>query len=547
MTGSQLIPVIRVLNPFDPRQRVKESLTWGPNKTLVDYFPPVMVEHIVSVNGKVVPPEQWGNTYLAPTDNLVVCPVLEGGDGGKGILRVVGMIVVAVAAAYTGGAAAGAYASAFGVSATSTSAMIAGALASTAVMVGGSMLINSLLPAPQAASANGSSSNSSPSYGIDGAKNTSQEGLPVPVCYGTFRMAGNIIDMYVENGAVDPNGYSTQILHMLIAAGEGPIAGISDILFDNNEASLYQGVNTWTTLGTPDQTPLPGFSANISPFSFGEDLTPNWVYYTTSEPIDAFRVDFVAPNGLYQVDPNSGAESPVTVQLQVQYAPLGTQNWQDIQTNSSITWQKTLYANLSEDLGGWQYDAVTQVASYYINDNVGCCFPAGVRMLMADMTWKNIETVEVGDWVMGIEGKPVQIQSVKAPILGVKRMMRFADSSLVWSEEHLLWAKKDNKQWWWSCGADEWRKEEAEGVMPGLKDSSSIWEDDAQNVEFAHLKGWLKQEVVPAEGYDPNTRIYLPSAGGIPLIFNGYIATAGTDEHSYDYTKIDWQGLRIGG
>ncbi|MFM0095684.1 host specificity factor TipJ family phage tail protein [Paraburkholderia nemoris] len=349
------IPVIRIVNPFDPRQHVREEIDWVADKPLSEYFPAGSVEHVVSINGKVVEPKNMPVTYLAPTDNIVLCPIPEGGSGGKGILRIVGMIAVAVASVWTGGAAAAAYASAEGVAATSLSALTVGAFASMAVSIAGSLLINALLPAPkppqQAAS--------SPTYGIDGAKNTADEGTPIPLCYGQFRMAGNVIDMYVENGATDPNGYATQILHMLIAAGEGPIAGISDVEFDFNDYTLYQQVQVWTLPGNAQQQPLPGFSQNIAPFNFDENLTTDWVYYTTNGPIDAFRVDLAAPSGLYSVDPNSGSSSAVTVGLQVQFAPLGTQNWQDIQPNSTVQEMQWIWATESPPANYVYYDSDT--------------------------------------------------------------------------------------------------------------------------------------------------------------------------------------------
>jgi predicted phage tail protein len=380
---SSKIPVIRIVNPFNPREHVREEIEWVGDFTLADYFPAGSIEHVVSINGKVVEPDNFPVTYLAPTDNIVLCPVPQGGGGGgKGIFRIIAMIAVAVASVYTGGAAAAAYGG-FG----TVAGAAAGVAASMAVTIAGTLLVNALLPAPKA---NTDQGKTSPTYGIDGAKNTSLENTPVPVVYGTVRMAGNIIDMYVDNGATDPQGYATQILHMLIAAGEGPIAGITDVQFDFNDYTLYQNVNVWTLPGNPQQQPLPGFSQNIAPFSFNETLTTEWVYYTTQGPIDAFRVDVVAPDGLYHVDKNSGSSSGISVQMEMQFAPLGTGAWQSVTPTTTIETMQWVWATITPPANylyyddtsnmyvvetngpwGWQYTEVPPTYNWYYSDSTG--------------------------------------------------------------------------------------------------------------------------------------------------------------------------------
>ena len=61
-------------------------------------------------------------------------------------------------------------------------------------------------------------------------------------------------------------------------------------------------------------------------------------------------------------------------------------------------------------------DYIIDGASYYVEE---CCFDAGMRVLMADGTYKNIEDVEVGDMVMSLNedtGEYVA-QRVKATII----------------------------------------------------------------------------------------------------------------------------------
>lgn len=172
--------------------------------------------------------------------------------------------------------------------------------------------------------------------------------------------------------------------------------------------------------------------------------------------------------------------------------------------------------------------------------NLGCsCFPAGARVLMADGSERPIQFVRTGDWLMGADGRPVQVRYVDRPLLGNRRMMAFADGSQVWSEEHGFWTRDvAGAEWWWSANPDQWRFEAETGHIGGLHDNASMRAGDGY--EFAHLKGWTHQVVVEAEGYGPDTQLYLPRTDGVPIIVNGYVVGAGVNEEGYDYKTLRW-------
>src|SRR5260370_9814391 len=103
----QFIKVGRVTNPFEPMRDVRnEQWKWRKSYVLADYMPVgETADQVVSHNGHVITRESFGKVKLQPGDFIVIYPVPRGGGGGsKGILRIVGMIVVAVAAASTGAA-----------------------------------------------------------------------------------------------------------------------------------------------------------------------------------------------------------------------------------------------------------------------------------------------------------------------------------------------------------------------------------------------------------------------------------------------------------
>jgi hypothetical protein len=174
------------------------------------------------------------------------------------------------------------------------------------------------------------------------------------------------------------------------------------------------------------------------------------------------------------------------------------------------------------------------------------CFLAGAKVLMADGSVRNVEDIVAGDLLMTVGGKSTECIEMYLPILGNRKMIEFEDKSSMWSEEHPFWTRniKTKTQWWWIYGADTWREEVAAEIAVGLFDNNSVLTGDTSELEFATVDGWRSakpQET--AEAYDYFTQLYHPKTAGTPIIVNGYLVTGGTDQWSYDYTKLDWQGL----
>ncbi|MFK3740976.1 TipJ family phage tail tip protein [Massilia sp. TN1-12] len=314
--GRPMIPVIRITNPFNPREHTREEIAWQRKKTLGAYFPLAEAAPVVvSVNGKIIPSEKFSVTYLDKTDNIVVCPVPTGGGGGKQVLSIVAMIAVAV----TAPALAASLNGALGFSTAAGSFAMAATTAG--IVAAGSLLVASIFAPPKPTISTG---DTSASYGADGAKNTSVEGIPVPVNYGQFRMGGNILGLFTENVADD-----NQILYMLLSAGEGPIASISDVEINDNPIADYgTDVEIETRLGGSPQATIPWFSKVVVPQSKSIKLDTDWTYHTTTTPVDMLRLDFAAPSGLFKADSKSGKTNTYSVPLEAQYRPAdGSGDW----------------------------------------------------------------------------------------------------------------------------------------------------------------------------------------------------------------------------
>lgn len=307
--------VVHIHNPLDPRDHSRETIDFEPGKSLADLFPQPVVAHprALSVNGKMVAEDELALTYPSPGDYVTVCPI-PAGDGAKSILRIVAMIALASIAGPLG--------TLMGPGMFGAGVLGMGAAFWTgAIMVGGTLVINSLLPPPKPKVEK--SESESPTYGVDGPKNTSAEGIVVPVPYGAFRTAGNVIQNFTVN-----TGDGTQMLYLLMNAGEGPIASITDVEINDQPLSSYivKNANGDITsapeiitdrLGTPDQEPIQWFADGTkTPISVNQEVIEAWKVVTTGT-IDRFRIDFSAPSGLFRIN-SSGKTVAVSVEVRVE-------------------------------------------------------------------------------------------------------------------------------------------------------------------------------------------------------------------------------------
>lgn len=341
MTDTFLINLVEIPNPFKPSETNRSTREVRQGQTLDDLFPPAVTNELkIAVNGKIIDDQDRPGYYLTEGDYVVICPVVEGGGNGgaKAVLRLVAMIALSTVA----GPIAGSLYSAMGGTYVMANAAMVTATLQAGVMVAGGLLINALLPPPKPKTPEASSA----TYGIDGAKNTSAEGVVVPVCYGTFRMAGNIVNNYVVNDG------DTQWLYMLICAGEGPLAGIEEIHINDQRVETYdvattpyKDVEVAVRLGEETQTPIPWFDGQVVPQSQNHRLTNNWRTVTTSGQIDAVRLDFTAPGGI-GYNNSKGEVEAITVSIEAQYQLQGTSTWLPLRPENDpanyeevVTWQ----------------------------------------------------------------------------------------------------------------------------------------------------------------------------------------------------------------
>ncbi|CDT54282.1 conserved hypothetical protein [Vibrio coralliirubri] len=293
-----------ITNPFEPAKNpIKDFLPVIEGQTLAGYLGDLKGEYIVSLNGELVEEEDYKSIFLRQDDHIIVSPIPFGGDGGgKGILRFVAVVALSY---FTMGAG-----SVFAGAGLSSGMQFA---ASSAAFIGGVAIINEILPPAVPTNAGSNDLKDSPTYGLDGAKNTSQEGLPVPLVYGNYRVAGNVISTFTENIN------ETQYLYTLVNAGEGEIAGIESILINDQPVENFSEVNYQVRDGSADQKIIGWFGEIVKPYSMGSKVSKEWTTYTTRDEIDKVRLDFVFPSGLSGINEENGDRYEVEVSFEMQY------------------------------------------------------------------------------------------------------------------------------------------------------------------------------------------------------------------------------------
>lgn len=330
-TKRHLVNIVAVNNPLDMTDR---EFFYGelsaPKAPISEIFPDTQdySNIVVAVNGIVVKKEDFGSFNVIEGDCISVVPVARGGGGGrnKGILRIIAFIALAAVA----GPLAGFIGNAMGGVGT-----IGLGLIKAGIMVAGGLLINALLPIKPVMPQQGDTSTT---YGIDGPKNTGRTGVPVPAIYGNTVHSGNRIGLHVENAG------NTQFLYMLFAVAEGPIMGISNIKVNGQPIENYADFNIEIRTGTTNQSVIPWFNSTIVPHSLGSILSSStWIGYTTFEPVDRLRLDFVFPYGLFRLD-GDGNAGAIAVDIIAEYRPVGSaEPWIPLTNTHYVKTWKTVY------------------------------------------------------------------------------------------------------------------------------------------------------------------------------------------------------------
>lgn len=317
------IVVTIVYNALQPSDRTVAEFDWTPGKSLTDYMQGLPEEQswvIISRDGPLER-DRWGEFIPEVDDRFVLILTPEGP-----VAALIPLVLSVAASAIGPTLAAG-----LGLAAGTLGASIFTAVFSGVIGILG-MLIANALGARVAPTKSNNGPDSSPSYSINGAKNTSAEGSAIPVVYGEFWEGGNLVNFYTEN---TPNGLS-QVAYLQYVVSEGEIESIEDIRINGQPWGYYTNITWDYRTGTLDQSPLGWFASSIEPYQNGSTLTPTAIQYTTHSEVDQFSLELSLPQGLYSIDQHSGDAKSQSVNIVVEFAEHGTGVWQQLGTE--YTW-----------------------------------------------------------------------------------------------------------------------------------------------------------------------------------------------------------------
>jgi hypothetical protein len=161
---------------------------------------------------------------------------------------------------------------------------------------------------------------------------------------------------------------------------------------------------------------------------------------------------------------------------------------------------------------------------------------------MADYTWKNIEEVEIGEFVLSLDGKPNQVYDIEYPLLGNRALLAFEDNSLITSADHALWGRKDGEEWFVTRDTVELAYEALVGKGADLE--KPIFNNDAlEPFEYAHIDGFKLRKSIQIDG-SPDLQLYqLRTDRSLTYIVNGYVVGSAPNDRKFDYSQIKWNDI----
>ncbi|MCE5265667.1 MAG: phage tail protein [Deltaproteobacteria bacterium] len=319
----RLIVVNHIQNPFDPHgsRQIVQMPAGLTVKECIDRLPiPAEgYDYAVSVDGLLLS-QTADLAACRPASSLVVCAVPQGGNGKNPVLMVAMIAVMIVAYVYAPPAGAAMNAALF---AGELAAQTATAIAFTAIMVAGNLLINALMPAygPDA-TGGGSDFSKSSTYGWDVTGNSDRENVPWPVLWGTHRIYPPIIGKYVEVAG------DKQYLNVLYAVADHAIDSIDEASVEingNAVANGEDGVFWETRLGAVDQPVLQRFNDTRTAKTIGSKLTTSWsTVQTDGNAVEGVGVAFSLPRGLcYGENDGSLGQASVKIDVEMRLLPAG--------------------------------------------------------------------------------------------------------------------------------------------------------------------------------------------------------------------------------
>lgn len=267
---------------------------------------------VVSVDGDFWLRGSWDR--VVPSGAVVVVMPVAGGGGGSNPLSMILQIAVLAASVFAPYLAP----TAWGLVAAGGGLTLLGAAASMGIMIGGSLLVNALVP-PARVNQNVTGSTTSPTYGLQSSGNQARLLDSIPVIYGHMKTTPDLASQpYTEFSGNEQYLYQLfcitqgryQVEQILI--GDTPIANFSEVDYEvvapNQPVMLFPDnvVTSTQVAGIELQAPNDGGDW-VGPFVASQpDSTANFI-----------GIDLVLPSGLFYAN-DDGSLGTLAISFEVQ-------------------------------------------------------------------------------------------------------------------------------------------------------------------------------------------------------------------------------------
>lgn len=265
---------------------------------------------IVHIDGHAILPDHFRKVRVKAGVTVTFLPRLQ--NGGK-IWQTILTVVVAVAAI----AVAGPLAGALGFTAGTIAFSVASAAISAGIMLAGTLAINALFPTRPAQLADATASASLNS--IQGAQNQAAPFGAIPVVLGTHRQS----PFYAAKPYTEIVG-DDQYLRLIFCWGIGPV-DVSDIRIGETPLASFEGVEVQTYSGYVWEPAPTLYPSRVDEQALSIELksVDSWQTRITAADTTEISLDFLAPEGIFQVNKDTGNLDPFQVRIDFEYRPVG--------------------------------------------------------------------------------------------------------------------------------------------------------------------------------------------------------------------------------
>ncbi|WP_026641111.1 host specificity factor TipJ family phage tail protein [Bordetella petrii] len=266
---------------------------------------------VVWHNGRRVPDALWRRLIPRTGDQVVIRARVRGGGGGGKLFRTVALIALTIAA--------NVYGTQVGV-AMGLTGNAATAVGTAAIMVGGTLVINALLPPPAPTNLGSNDKySSSPTYAIQGGRNRARQWEPMLLIFGRHKVVPDLAaNPYTEY--VGDDQYLRQAFHF----GLQPDLIIGEMRIGSTPISEYKGVQV--TRSDTETGALPSVAGNVDTLQgFELRYADGWNSRTTPDDTEAIEIELAAR--LFAIDEDDGSFLTRSVLVEMQYRKVGDTEW----------------------------------------------------------------------------------------------------------------------------------------------------------------------------------------------------------------------------